>query len=99
MFSVKFPNMQISLILHIARKIVLQTLLHKIARMLENAVLNIFGFVSLILTHFIMSDGGVYRRRFFGCRSIRNSHTFRQMLWDTWIASDFQTHCIGIDSE
>ena len=73
MLSVKFPNMQISRVLHIARNIVLQTLIHKIARVLENAVLNIFGFVLRLLTRFITSDGGVYRLWFLGCWRISNS--------------------------
>ena len=90
MLSVKFPNMQISRVLHIARNIVLQTLIHKIARVLENAVLNIFGFVLHLLTRFITSNGGVYRLWFLGCWRIRNSSIFRRKLWDTWNASDFK---------
>ncbi len=55
-FTLEFPNMQISRILNIARNIVLPTLVHKIARMLENAVLNVFGVILRLSTLFITSD-------------------------------------------
>ncbi len=64
-FTIEFPNMQISPILDIARNE------HKIARMLENAVLNVFGVVLRLRTLFITSDGGVYRLRFLGCRGFQ----------------------------
>ncbi len=70
-FRVKFPYTQISRILDIARNIVLQTLVHVFACMLENAVLNVFLAVASLLTRDITRDGGVYRLWFLGCRTIR----------------------------
>jgi hypothetical protein len=52
-----------------------------------------------LLTRDIKRDGGVYLLWFLGCRTIGISYTFRPMLWDAWNASDFQTHCIGNDSD
>jgi hypothetical protein len=91
--------MQNSRILDIARNIAMQTLVHAFACMLENAVLNVFRVVARLFTRDITRDGDVYRLWFVGCRTIRISHTFRPMLWDALNASDFQTHCIGNDSD
>ncbi len=52
--------MQISRILDIARNIVLQTLVHVFGCMLENAVLNVFRVIALLLTRDITHDGSVY---------------------------------------
>jgi hypothetical protein len=52
--------MQISLILDVARNIVLQTLEHVFACMLENAILNVFLVVTRTLTRDITRYGGVY---------------------------------------